>query len=103
MLGTIKHRGLRLLSEEDDPRLLNPEHVEKLKYILFALGDANSLYDLKQDTLRLQKLTGNYKGFYAMTVRANWRVITDYISQCGDYILESYLIKAAICSYQEEQ
>jgi proteic killer suppression protein len=76
MLGSIKHRGLRLFSECGDARYLNPEHVERLDLILGFFEAATTLEILRmQSTLRLHKLTGQYKGYWAVTIRANWRVV----------------------------
>jgi proteic killer suppression protein len=54
---------------------VNPEHVRKIGQILAALYAAQTIEALNLPTFRLHPLTGNLKGFWSITVRANWRVI----------------------------
>jgi toxin HigB-1 len=66
---------LKRLFEEDDPRGANPERAEALRDILAMLHAAPTLAHMNQPKLRLHPLKGQIKGFWAVTVRANWRVI----------------------------
>ena len=75
MIESFKHKGLRQLFEDDNPRGVNAEHVRKLGQILAALYAAQTIEALNLPTFRLHPLTGNLKGFWSITVRANWRVI----------------------------
>jgi proteic killer suppression protein len=75
MIHSIRHKGLRRLYEEDDARGVIPEHAEKLRDILARLDAARSVADLDLPGFRLHELKGKHKGFWAITVRANWRVI----------------------------
>jgi toxin HigB-1 len=75
MIESFKHKGLRQLFEDDNPRGVNPEHVRKIGQILAALYAAQTIEALNLPTFRLHPLTGNLKGFWSITVRANWRVI----------------------------
>lgn len=74
MIRSFRHRGLKRLYERDDPRRVNPEHVEKLQNILARLDAAAEPGDLDLPGLRLHPLTGDRAGTWAVTVRANWRV-----------------------------
>ncbi len=74
MIRTIRHKGLKRLHEDDDPRGVITEHVIKLRDILARL-DAVTVADMDLPGLRLHPLKGQFKGFSAVTVRANWRVI----------------------------
>ena len=49
--------------------------VEKIRLILSALDEAGAIDDLNQPSFRLHQLKGDLKGFWSVTVRANWRVI----------------------------
>jgi toxin HigB-1 len=49
--------------------------VEKLENILAVLDAAESIDDVDLPGLRLHPLKGDHAGFWAVTVRANWRVI----------------------------
>jgi proteic killer suppression protein len=75
MTESFKHKGLGQLFEDDNARGINPEHVTKLKAILTVMNTAEEVSDLDVATFRLHSLTGNLKGFWSITVRANWRVI----------------------------
>ena len=75
MIRSIRHRGLKRLHEEDDPRGVLAEHVVKLRDILARLDAARSVADMDMPGLRLHPLRGEFKGSWAVTVRANWRVI----------------------------
>ena len=75
MIRSIRHKGLRRLYEDDDPRGVIREHAEKLRDILARLDAAAEAADIDLPGFRLHPLKGKLKGFWAVTVRANWRVI----------------------------
>ena len=79
MIQSIRHKGLKRLYEEDDPRGMIPEHVEKLRDILARLDAAAAVTDMDLPGFRLHPLKGEWKGYWAITVRANWRVIFRFI------------------------
>jgi proteic killer suppression protein len=54
---------------------VNAEHVRKLKQILATLQAAETIDAMKLPTFGLHALKGDLKGFWAVTARANWRVI----------------------------
>ncbi len=74
MIRSIRHKGLRRLHEDDDPRGVTAEHVEKLRDILARLDAAGTVADMDLPGFKLHALKGNRKGWWAVTVRANWRV-----------------------------
>jgi toxin HigB-1 len=75
MVRSIRHKGLRRLYEDDDARGVMNEHAEKLRDILARLDAAIVAADMDLPGFRLHALKGELKGFWAVTVRANWRVI----------------------------
>lgn len=75
MIRSIHHRGLKRLYEHDDPRGVLAEHVVKLRDILARLDAATSPPDLDLPGFKLHSLKGDLRGYWAVTVRANWRVI----------------------------
>lgn len=75
MIRSIKHKGLRRLFENDDMRGVIPEHAEKLRDILARLNAVSDVTDMDLPGFRLHPLKGVMKGFWAVTVRSNWRVI----------------------------
>ena len=75
MVRTIRHKGLRHLYEEDNPRGVIGEHIVKLRDILARLDAAQTVADMDMPGFNLHPLKGEMRGFWAVTVRANWRVI----------------------------
>ena len=75
MIRSIRHKGLNRLYENDDPRGVIAEHVDKLRDILARLDAARAVTDMDMPGLRLHPLKGEMKGFWAVTVRANRRVV----------------------------
>ena len=74
MICSIRHKGLKRLHEDDDPRGVMAEHVQKCD-ILARLDAAASVADMDMPGFKLHPLKGDLKGFWAVTVRANWRVV----------------------------
>lgn len=75
MIRAIRHKGLKRLYEDNDPRGVLSEHTAKLRDILARLDAASAVSDMDLPGFRLHPLKGEWKGFWAVTVRANWRVI----------------------------
>ncbi len=75
MIVSFRHKGLRRFFEDDDRSKLPPELAERIRSILAFLDAAGRIEDLDQPTLRLHALKGDLKGFWAVTVRANWRIV----------------------------
>jgi toxin HigB-1 len=74
MIGSFAHRGLRQLFEDDNAKGVSAEHVRKIKQILAVLHAAETIEALRLPTFRLHELKGDLKGYWAVTVRANWRI-----------------------------
>lgn len=74
MIRSIRHKGLRRLYEDDDPRGVVREHTVKLRDILARLDAATAVADMDLPGFRLHPLKGELKGLWAVTVRASWRV-----------------------------
>ena len=75
MIESFRHKGLKRLVEDDDPKLLPPDMVERIRDILTLLSAADKPEDLNRPSLRLHALKGKLKGYWAVTVRANWRIV----------------------------
>jgi toxin HigB-1 len=80
MILSTRHKGLRRLYDDDDPRGVIAEHGEKLRDILVRLDAAATVEDMDLPGFRLHPLKGVLKGFWAVTVRANWRVIFRFVT-----------------------
>jgi toxin HigB-1 len=59
---------------------VNAQHREKLEDILAAMDAATKIEDLRLPTFGLHVLKGDFKGWWAITVRANWRVIFRFVN-----------------------
>ena len=81
MVLSIRHKGLRRLHEDADSRGVTGQHVEKLSDILARLDAASTIADLDVPGFRLHALKGDLKGFWAVVVRANWRVIFRFVDR----------------------
>lgn len=81
MIKSFRHKGLKRLFEDDDPRGVNPDHVQKLKNILATLHAAPTVRHMDLPGFRLHPLKGDLKGFWGVTVRANWRVIFRFLDR----------------------
>jgi len=75
MIEGFKHKGLRRLFQDDDARGVSAEHVRKIGQILAVLHAAETIDALRLPTFGLHALKGDLKGLWAVTVRANWRII----------------------------
>lgn len=75
MIESFRHKGLKRLFEDGETKGVNPQMVAKIENILGLLDASASVESLRLPSLRLHPLTGELKGFWAVTVRANWRII----------------------------
>jgi proteic killer suppression protein len=73
MIRSIRHKGLKRLYDDDDPRGVKAEHVEKVRDILVRLDAAVVIADMDRPGFKLHPLKGDRKRYWAVTVRANWR------------------------------
>jgi proteic killer suppression protein len=75
MIESFKHKGLKRLYEAGDSSGLRADMIEKIENILTVLDAARAPEALNAPSLRLHQLKGDQKGFWSVTVRANWRII----------------------------
>jgi toxin HigB-1 len=75
MIVSFKHKGLQRLYERNDRSGVNPQHAARLAEILTVLDSASIIEDVAVPSHRLHALGGDRKGFWALTVRANWRLV----------------------------
>ena len=75
MIRSFRHRGLKRLYEDADSRGVLAEHTQKISNILARLDAAVTIEDMDLPGFRLHPLKGEWKGFWSVTVRANWRII----------------------------
>ena len=75
MIRSFKHRGLKRLYERDDRGGLRPDLIDTVEDILARLDRAETAQAMNLPGYRLHALKGDLKGFWAVTVRGNWRKI----------------------------
>ncbi len=75
MIRSFKHRGLKRLYEGDDRRGIRPDLVEDVEDILARLDRAEAPQAMNLPGYRLHPLKGDLRGFWSVTVRANWRIV----------------------------
>jgi toxin HigB-1 len=75
MIKNFRHKGLKRFFEDDDRSKVNAQDVEKLARILALLSRSRKPQDMDAPGFKLHPLKGDLKSFWAVTVRANWRVI----------------------------
>jgi len=75
MIRNIRHKGLQRLFQHDDGSKLPPDMVERIRLILSILQAAQEVEAMNLPTFHLHPLKGELLGFFAVTVRANWRII----------------------------
>ncbi len=75
MIESFRHKGLRQFFEDDDGSKLPADMLRRIRQILTSLEAAETIEGMNQPLFKLHPLKGNLRGFWAVTVRANWRII----------------------------
>lgn len=75
MIPSFKHRGLKRLFEKGDFSQISADLIPRIENILATLDAADAPRALDLPGHRLHRLKGDRKGFWAVTVRANRRII----------------------------
>jgi len=79
MIEGFGHKGLKRLYENDDGSKLPPEMLPRIRLILSTLDAATTIEGMDQPTFRLHPLKGDLKGYWAVVVRANWRIVFRFV------------------------
>ena len=75
VICSFRHRGLKRLYERGDASGVRPDLLDKVRTILAQLDAAQNVEGMRLPGLRLHALKGDLKGYYAVTVKTNWRII----------------------------
>ena len=75
MIKSFQHKGLRHFFEDDDGRKLPQDMLARIALILSTLQASQEIEGMDIPSFRLHPLKGELKGFYSVTVRANWRIV----------------------------
>jgi proteic killer suppression protein len=92
MIVSFRHKGLKRLYHEDDARGIRPDLLSRVRDILARLDVADDVRELAQvPGYRLHPLTGELRGLWSVTVRANWHIIFRFAkSHASDVELIDY-------------
>ena len=75
MIKSFRHKPLRKFYEAGETKGISAQHIRKIQIILTRLDIAAGASDMDLPGLRLHPLKGELKGFYAVDVSGNWRVV----------------------------
>ena len=75
MIKNYRHKGLQKLYETGSQQGVQPNHTNRLRLILARLDASQSHQDMSLPGLSLHPLKVKFKGFWAVSVSGNWRVI----------------------------
>jgi toxin HigB-1 len=75
MIKSFKHRGLKRLYERGDRSGIRPDLLDTIERILTILDNASTPQAMELPRYRLHPLKGDRRGFWSLTVRANWRIV----------------------------
>jgi len=75
MIRSFRNRALKRFYDRGDESRIQAEHRDTIRDILVRLDAATNPEDMDLPGFRLHRLKGDCSGFWAVTVRANWRVI----------------------------
>jgi proteic killer suppression protein len=75
MIESFRHKGLKRFCQQDDRSKLPSDMIERIAVILAALDAAATIAAMNRPSFRLHRLKGNLKDVWAVTVRANWRIV----------------------------
>lgn len=66
---------MRRFFEDDYGSKLPPEMLERIRLILSTLHAAQEIEGMNVPGFNLHPLKGELKGFWSVTIHANWRII----------------------------
>ena len=78
IIRSIPHRGLRRFVEDNDPRGINPDLVNRVRNILAVLIAAKDMDGVRGPPgWRIHQLTGDRRGTWSISASGNWRITFD--------------------------
>jgi proteic killer suppression protein len=75
MIQSFRHKGLESLFLTGKTKGVRADHVSRLRLILARLHASETPGDMALPGLRLHPLKGDMKGYWAVSVSGNWRVV----------------------------
>jgi toxin HigB-1 len=75
MISSFRHKGLKRFFIDGDTSKLSAAMLGRIELILTTLHAARTIDGMDVPSFKLHPLRGDLKGYWAVTVRANWRII----------------------------
>ncbi len=75
MIRSFRHKGLGRFFATGDKSGIRTDHADRLRILLTTLDHAVRPEDLRAPSWRLHPLKGDLRGFWSLTVQANWRIV----------------------------
>ena len=91
MIGSIRHKGLKRLYEEDDARGIGANMRTRISEILTVLEAAETIDEVDIPGYRLHPLSGDRQGYWSVKITGNWRITFRFAAGLAeDLDLEDY-------------
>ena len=78
MIHSFKSQILKALWERGRTKGIDPRSLSKIQRVLSALNTATKPEDMRLPGFKFHELKGNRKRQYAVTVRANFRIVFEW-------------------------
>jgi toxin HigB-1 len=75
MIRKFRHKGLEALYEKNQTKGIKSSWLKRVRAILARLDASKGPADMDFPGLRLHPMKGEYRGFWAVDVSGNWRII----------------------------
>jgi proteic killer suppression protein len=75
LIKSFQHKGLENFFYEGSKKGIQPKHAAKLAKILDRLDASGVVEDMRFPGSDLHPLQGELKGFWAVNVSGNWRLV----------------------------
>jgi proteic killer suppression protein len=82
LIKSYRHKSLRKFHESGETKGIKAQQIKRIQIILTRLEAAADASDMDLPGLRLHPLKGEMKGFHAVDVSGNWRLVFRF--EAGD-------------------
>lgn len=89
MIRSFRHRGLKLFFERGDHSVIRSDLQDRVEVTFAQVDVARSPEAMRIPNYRLHALKGDMKGYWSVTVKANWRMIFRFE---GEHVYDVELI-----------
>jgi proteic killer suppression protein len=88
VIKSFRHKGIEDFFKAGSKAGIQPSHAKRLRLQLGKLDTAKSPKDMDLPRWRLHPLTGDLRGYWAVSVNGNWRMTFSF--EGGDVVLVDY-------------